>query len=62
VTNEDLEQFGMQEYVTVYVPNSYAVAGTLYFVKSDRIKLLKEVAAPDALKFAISGGVVEVEE
>lgn len=62
VTNEDLEQFGMQEFVTVYVPNSYAVAGTLYFVKPDRIRLLKDVAAPDALKFAISGGVVEVEE
>ncbi len=62
VTNEDLEQFGMQEFVTVYVPNSYAVAGTLYFVKQDRIRLLTDVAAPDALKFAISGGVVEVEE
>lgn len=62
VTNEDLEQFGMREFVTVYVPNSYAVAGNLYFVKRDRIRLLADVAAPDALKFAISGGVVEVEE
>lgn len=62
ITNEDLEQFGLQEHITVYVPNSYAVAGTLYFVTRDRIKKLDDVAAPDALKFAISGGVVEVEE
>jgi len=59
VTNEDLEQFGMKDFVTVYVPQSYAVAGHLFFVKPERIKLLTDVAAADALKFAISGGVVE---
>jgi uncharacterized membrane protein len=62
VTNEDLNQFGMMEYITVYIPSSYAVAGTLFIVKPDRIKILKDVAAPDALKFAISGGVVEIDE
>lgn len=62
VTNEDLEQFEMMDYITVYVPNTYAVAGTLFFVKPDRVKPLKDVAASDALKFAISGGLVEVEE
>lgn len=36
--------------------------GYFVFVKRDRIKKLHDVAAPDALKFAISGGVVEVEE
>lgn len=62
VTNEDLEQFEMKDYITVYVPNTYAVAGTLFFVKPTRIKPLKDVAASDALKFAISGGLVEVDE
>ena len=62
VTNEDLSQFGMAEYVTVYVPQSYAVAGQLFFVKPNRIKLLTVVAPSDALKFAISGGVVEAHE
>ncbi len=62
VTNEDLSQFGMAEYVTVYVPQSYAVAGQLYFVKPNRIRLITDVAASDALKFAISGGVVEAPE
>ena len=61
ITNEDLEQFGMMDYITVYVPSSYAVAGTLFIVKPERVKLLPAIAAPDALKFAISGGVVDVE-
>ena len=61
ITNEDLSLFDMQEYITVYVPHSYAISGQLYFVKKDRIKLLTVVAA-DALKFAISGGVTEMEE
>ena len=52
----------MHEHVTVYVPQSYAVAGQLFFVKQDRIKPLTDVAASDALKFAISGGVVEAPE
>lgn len=62
ITNEDLQQFDMMEYITVYVPNSYAVAGTLFFVKKDRIKPLNGISASEALKFAISGGVVELEE
>ncbi|HMP92000.1 MAG TPA: DUF502 domain-containing protein [Phnomibacter sp.] len=62
ITNEDLVHFGLQEHITVYVPNSYGVMGTLFMVKPERIKLLPEVSAPEALKFAISGGVVEVED
>jgi uncharacterized membrane protein len=62
ITNEDLGQFQMDEHVVVYVPNSYGVMGTLFMVKPDRIKTLHGISAPDALKFAISGGVVEVDE
>jgi len=62
VTNEDLSQLGMAEFITVYVPSSYAVAGTLFIVKSERIKRLTQIAPADALKFAISGGVVDVED
>ncbi len=61
VTNEDVQQFGFVDYVTVYVPQSYAVAGHLFFVKASQVRLLTDVPAADALKFAISGGVVEVE-
>ncbi|HSC54725.1 MAG TPA: DUF502 domain-containing protein [Phnomibacter sp.] len=62
VTNEDLAHFDMKDFVTVYVPNTYAVAGNLYFVKPERIRPLNDVTPSDALKFAISGGLVEVDE
>lgn len=61
VTNEDVKQFGFADYVTVYIPQSYAVAGHLFFVKKSQVRLLTDVPPADALKFAISGGVVEVE-
>lgn len=61
VTNEDVAQFGFAEYVTVYVPQSYAVAGHLFFIKASQVRLLTQVPAAEALKFAISGGVVEVD-
>ena len=33
ITHEELTEFGLQEYISVYVPQSYAFAGHLYFVK-----------------------------
>ena len=62
ITQQDLKQFGLDEYVAVYVPNSYALAGQLYFVQRDRVRLTPDVGSADALKFAISGGVTEIEE
>ena len=62
ITNEDLSHFDLQEHVTVYIPNSYAVSGNLFLVKRERIKPLPGISATEAMKFAISGGVVDVEE
>lgn len=62
ITNEDLEEFGLQEHISVYVPLSYALTGTLFFVTRDRVKPLPHISGPDAYKFAISGGVAEVPE
>lgn len=61
ITNEDLKEFDLMEHVSVYIPNSYAVAGNLFLVKKDRIKALNNVSATDAMKFGISGGVADVE-
>ncbi|HEY4336458.1 MAG TPA: DUF502 domain-containing protein [Puia sp.] len=62
ITQEELTQFDLQEYVAVYVPQSYAFAGHLYFVKRDRVRVLTDIGSADAMKFAISGGVAEVDE
>ena len=62
ITQEELDQFGLQDFVAVYVPQSYAFAGHLYFVKKDRIRLVNDVSSSDAMKFAISGGVADIGE
>ncbi len=62
ITQQELKQFGLEEYVAVYVPKSYAFAGQLYFVKRERVKILTDIGSADAMKFAISGGVTEIDE
>jgi uncharacterized membrane protein len=57
-----VREFDLQEYVAVYIPQSYAFAGHLYFVKRDRVRILTDISSADAMKFAISGGVAEVDE
>jgi uncharacterized membrane protein len=62
ITQEELQDFDLQEYVAVYIPQSYAFAGHLYFVKRDRVRILTDISSANAMKFAISGGVTEIEE
>jgi uncharacterized membrane protein len=62
ITQTDLSQFDMREHVCVYVPHSYAFSGVTYFVKQDRIKIIKDVNSTDAMKFIVSGGVTDVAE
>jgi uncharacterized membrane protein len=62
ITQEELNEFGIQEYVAVYCPQSYAFAGHLYFVKRARVRLVTDISSADAMKFAISGGVADIEE
>src|ERR1700730_6698338 len=52
ITQEELHEFALQEYVAVYVPQSYAFAGHLYFVKRDRVRMLTDISSTDAMKFA----------
>jgi uncharacterized membrane protein len=62
VTQQDVHEFGLHEYVSVYIPHSYAFSGRLYFVQRSRIKLVTNMTAAEAMKFSISGGVAEAEE
>jgi len=63
LTNEDLERFDLgAEYVSAYVPQGYNIAGQVYLVKRERIRKLQDVAASDVMKFAVTGGVVELDE
>lgn len=63
ITNETAAQFGMQDYVVVYAPHSYNISGNLFIVGKDKIRQLPEdISASDAMKFAVSAGVVDVDD
>jgi len=62
ITQNDLSQFDMNEHVCVYVPHSYAFSGITYFVRRERIRMIKDVNSSDAMKFIVSGGVTDVAE
>jgi uncharacterized membrane protein len=63
VTQEEVQDFGLQQdHVAVYVPQSYAFTGRLYFVPKDRVRLLTDVSSSEAMKFAISGGVTKIDD
>ncbi len=62
ITQQEVHEFGLQDYVAVYLPHSYAFSGRLYFVKKERVRLITDISSAEAMKFAISGGVAEAEE
>jgi len=62
ITQPNSHEFGMPEHVTVYVPHSYAISGITYIVPRERIKLLSNISASDAMKYTVSGGVTDVHE
>lgn len=59
ITQEDMSSFGMGNYVAVYLPMSYSVAGNVYIVPMDRIRPIPHISATQSMKFAVSGGVTQ---
>lgn len=62
ITREEVKDFGFSEYVAVYIPMSYSIAGNVYLLPRNRVRLVSNINATDAMKFAISGGVTAVDE
>ena len=62
ITQEEAKDFGFSEYVAVYIPMSYSIAGNVYLLPRARVRIVTNINATDAMKFAISGGVTAVEE
>jgi uncharacterized membrane protein len=63
ITQNDSAHFGLADFVTVYVPHSYAISGITYIVAPSRIKKLpKGIAAAEAMKYVVSGGVTTMDE
>jgi uncharacterized membrane protein len=62
ITQDDMEEFGLKDYVAVYIPMSYSVAGNVYIVPKSRIKNISNISSSESMKFAVSGGVTSLEE
>ncbi|MBK7147607.1 MAG: DUF502 domain-containing protein [Bacteroidetes bacterium] len=62
ITQDDLSDMHIKDKVAVYTPWSYNLSGTLYIVNRDQVEVLQDVKAGDVMKFAMSGGVTEIEE
>ena len=63
ITQENCEHLGLKDHVTVYVPHSYAISGISFIIPLSKTrKLPKHINAAEAMKYAISGGVTNVDE
>jgi uncharacterized membrane protein len=59
ITAQDLSAFGESGKVAVYFPFCYSIAGEVYIVPSDRVKILP-LSTAEVMKFVVSGGVAEI--
>lgn len=59
VTQESLDDLGLREWISVYMPHSYNFSGQMYvFPKASVTRL--EASSSDVMAFVVSGGVTEV--
>ncbi len=59
ITNKDAAGLNLPDHIVVYVPHSYAISGITYIVPKDRVRIIRNLNAADAMKFIISGGITE---
>ncbi len=62
ITQSDMTDFGLPDFYTVYVPQSYAIQGSTFIVPKSKIKPLTNMTAAEAMKFTLTGGVTQVED
>lgn len=62
ITKDDMTDYGLKEYVAVYVPVAYSVSGNVYIIPRERIKPITNISATQTMKFAVSGGVADADE
>ena len=60
ITQDNMNIFGMENYIAVYLPMAYSVAGNVYIVPKERVKAITSISATQSMKFAVSGGVTEM--
>lgn len=62
LTDDEMEKFNLgADMVGVYVPQAYNFAGQLYILPRERVRQIENITAADAMKYTVTGGVVETE-
>lgn len=61
VTENKLDLLNIKDRVAVYCPHSYNFSGNLFLVDPNRLTPL-DVNPSDAMKFAVSAGITQIEE
>ena len=63
LTDEEMERFELGgDKVAVYVPQAYNFAGQLYILPRAKVRKIDGISSGDAMKYAVTGGVVDLEE
>jgi uncharacterized membrane protein len=63
LTDENPGSFNLgATHVSVYVPQAYNVGGQLYLLKRERVRMIENLAPADVMKYAVTGGAVEISE
>lgn len=62
ITQDNMDDFGFTDYVAVYVPMAYSVAGNVYVLPRSRVKPVTHISSAQTMKFALSGGVTDIHE
>jgi len=62
LTQHDMGFLNMEGMAAVYLPHSYAISGWVVIVSFENIKPAEGLSAPEAMKFAVSGGVTLSDE
>jgi uncharacterized membrane protein len=62
LTDEEMAKFELgAEMVAVYVPQGYNFAGQLYILPRDRVRNIDMITSGEAMKYAVTGGVVDLD-
>ena len=62
ITKDDMNDFGLEDYVAVYIPMAYSVAGNVYIIPKSRVRPITNISSAQTMKFAVSGGVTDLSE
>ncbi len=60
ITQESVSSIGLNDFIAVYIPMSFSIAGNVYFVHKKNIQILTHLDPGTAMKFLISGGITDL--